>query len=202
MNGVEGPLAHLKEHPELVEWDLRLLDRVTGKGTRLLDIGAGRGTFVRAARARSLDAIALDMQPEVVTIWPGLSVPGFLGEGTHLPFASGAFNVVRAKEVLEHVVDPLAMTREIRRILKPGGLFLAHVPSPYSQLYPVGNFWDDYTHVRPMSRVALTRLMYDAGLKLDTIEGYTAGRSPIERAVGRVLALVVPHIYRVVAIAP
>lgn len=202
MNGAEGPLAHLKEHPELIDADLRLLDRHIAPRARLLDIGAGRGSFVRAARTHGLDALAFDMQAEAVAVWPSLQVPGILGDATRAPFASASFDVVRAKEVLEHVVDPLSMVREVRRILKPGGLFLAHVPTPYSQLYPVGNFWDDYTHVRPMSRVALTRLMHDAGLTLETIDGYTAGRSFLERAVGRVLARVVPHIYLVTAKAP
>lgn len=35
---------------------------------------------------------------------------------------AGAFDVVSAIEVLEHTVDPLAVLREIRRLLKPGGL--------------------------------------------------------------------------------
>ena len=89
--------------------------------------------------------------------------------------------------------NPLALVREARRILRRGGLFSAHVPSPYSQFYPVANFWDDYTHVRPLSHTGLHRLLSDAGFSVQLVRGYTAGRNPFERALGRALALVVPH---------
>lgn len=198
----EGPLVHLREHPELIEADLKLIRRLTGRGARLLDIGAGRGSFVLRARASGFDAIGLEVEAGARTVWRDLGVPGVIGDGFHTPFRDGTFDLVRMKEVIEHVEEPLRLVREAHRILRPGGVFLAHVPTPYSQLYPVGNFWDDYTHVRPLSRLGLTRLIADADLELVRIDAYTAGRNPMERLIGRLLARVLPHIYRVTARAP
>jgi hypothetical protein len=56
--------------------------------------------------------------------------------------------------------------------------------------------------VRPISRFGLTRLVADAGLELDRIEGYMSGRNAAERALGKVLARVLPHMYRVIARSP
>jgi SAM-dependent methyltransferase len=48
-----------------------------------------------------------------------------------LPFGDGSFDLVFAIYVLEHVNDPVGFAREIHRILKPGGLFLALTPNRY-----------------------------------------------------------------------
>jgi ubiquinone/menaquinone biosynthesis C-methylase UbiE len=41
-----------------------------------------------------------------------------------LPLPSESVDVVMARSVMEHVTDPLAVYSEVRRVLKPGGLFV------------------------------------------------------------------------------
>jgi SAM-dependent methyltransferase len=198
----EGSLAHIREHPELTDADLAAVRHLIPATSRMLDLGAGRGGFVLEANRRGYDAVALELDPSAAALWPRSGVPGTVADGFMTPFRSNAFNLVRMKEVIEHVQEPLRLVQEATRLLAPGGLLLAHVPSPYSQLYPIGNFWDDYTHVRPLSRQGLHRLIKDAGLQLLRIDGYVAGRNPVERLAGRILATAVPHTYRVLARRP
>jgi O-antigen chain-terminating methyltransferase len=202
LRDVEGPLVHLREHGDVITDDLRIIHlHLPGQG-RVLDIGAGRGWFVTAARRQGMEALGLDIEAQAANVWSREGIPGVIGDGFRTPFTASSFDVVRMKEVIEHVERPLALVQEAHRVLKAGGLLIAHVPSPYSQFYPVANFWDDYTHVRPISRFGLTRLVADAGLELDRIEGYMSGRNAAERALGKVLARVLPHMYRVIARSP
>jgi len=195
----EGPLAHLREHKDVIEADLALMSERLAAGARVLDVGAGRGSFVKEARRQGFAALALEMDAGAIAVWSQEGVPGFLGSGAMTPFVDACFDAVRMKEVLEHVEAPLTLVREARRLLRPQGLLICHTPTPYSQLYPVGNFWDDYTHVRPFSRAGLRRLIADAGLQLAHIDSYVSGRNAVERALGRLLARVFPHMYRGVA---
>lgn len=70
-----------------------------------------------------------------VSTWkPGLAPGRPLGAGTSnqnlesLSFADGTFDVVLTSDVMEHVRLERAAHREIRRVLKPGGVYLFTVP--------------------------------------------------------------------------
>jgi len=48
-----------------------------------------------------------------------------------IPIKDGSIDLVICKDVLEHLLDPLFLTREISRILKTDGYFLVHVPNHF-----------------------------------------------------------------------
>jgi len=75
--------------------------------------------------------------------------------GARLPFAPGSFTMVVAKDVLEHVDNPVQVVCEIRRVLCPGGRVLATTPDAQRWV------WNDYTHRRPFPRSTLRRLFND-----------------------------------------
>jgi 2-polyprenyl-6-hydroxyphenyl methylase / 3-demethylubiquinone-9 3-methyltransferase len=54
----------------------------------------------------------------------GLAIDYRVGTGERLPVAENAVDIVVCVDVLEHVRDLDAVIGEIRRVLKPGGLFL------------------------------------------------------------------------------
>ena len=51
-----------------------------------------------------------------------------------LPFCAASFDLVSANMVMEHVLHPEQVLREVRRILSPGGVFLFHTPNRSSPL--------------------------------------------------------------------
>lgn len=196
-----GPVAHIREHVEIIEGDLAIMRRDMPVARRVLDVGAGPAAFVRMARDAGYDALALDIEASARPLWSEAHIPGILADGFRLPFRNDAFDLVRIKEVIEHVEDPRGLLLAARAVLTAEGHVIAHVPSPYSQFYPIANFWDDYTHVRPLTRTGLGRLFVDAGFRVMHIQGYVAGRNRAERVAGAILGRFVPHTYRIVAVA-
>ncbi len=111
---------------------LRIIERHAGPlaSRRVLDIGSGMGGFLVAARRNGIAAIGIEPHADYGTITrlraSRYDLAPFLARavGEHLPFRNGAFTVVLAQDILEHVQDPDATLREIARVLAPGGVAL------------------------------------------------------------------------------
>lgn len=128
----------------------------------LLDIGCGTGWvgdfFERYTGIDgSPDAVARAREKGRNVIEGDLARP--------LPFADGSFDSALVKDVLEHVPDPVALVREVHRVLRPGGLVFAS--SPDAQRW----VWDDYTHRRPFTRKSFRLLFADQGFEVREV-GY------------------------------
>ncbi|WP_406202714.1 methyltransferase domain-containing protein [Kitasatospora sp. NBC_01560] len=104
-------------------------------GQALLDVGCGPGT-ITADLAELVGpggrVVAVDTSAEVLEAAAahiearGLSNVAFEVADVHaLPYADGEFDVVHAHQVLQHVADPVAALREMRRVTAQGGVVAA-----------------------------------------------------------------------------
>jgi SAM-dependent methyltransferase len=94
----------------------------------ILDLGAGSGR-VTAMNFKGLvyRSIGVDLDPAIAS--NRQIHAGCLGTGERLPFADGAFDLVIADNVLEHLDAPGLVFSEVQRVLKPGGRFLFKTPN-------------------------------------------------------------------------
>ncbi|MCB0323547.1 MAG: class I SAM-dependent methyltransferase [Bdellovibrionales bacterium] len=96
----------------------------------LLDFGAGRGANRNMNfRGQAAKVCGVDVDP-IVHENPFLDEAKELVDGS-IPYPDQTFDVVVSSDVLEHLEDPVATFREIRRVLKPGGWFLSKTPNAW-----------------------------------------------------------------------
>jgi ubiquinone/menaquinone biosynthesis C-methylase UbiE len=100
-------------------------------GITVLEVGVGTGGLLPALAGKSRKVIGVDHSPAMLEearrrlLASGLSgIELRLGEMTHLPLPNESAGCVVANMVLHHAADPLAVLREILRVLTPGGLLL------------------------------------------------------------------------------
>jgi ubiquinone/menaquinone biosynthesis C-methylase UbiE len=108
-----------------------LLPWVDLSDKKVLDIGCGIGTYVRAFHRFSNEIYGIDVDVDRVKSAEGLNVLAAAAE--HLPFEDGTFDIVFLNEVIEHVNDDTEALREAYRILKSGGVIIIYAPN---RLYP------------------------------------------------------------------
>jgi SAM-dependent methyltransferase/UDP-N-acetylglucosamine transferase subunit ALG13 len=113
-----------------------------GRTGRHLDLGCNTGTFVGLLSATStLECYAADADAEhvrtVANLYPTVTARHVSTRGP-LPFSDQFFDSVSLLDVLEHVPSEDALLREIRRVLRPGGLLVLSVPArhPFSWMDP------------------------------------------------------------------
>ncbi len=119
-------------------------DRLNLKpGDAFLDAGTGFGRHAFEAARRGARVIALDYaEKEVETtratfaamyqageLDPGSFTGVVRGDATCLPFNDATFDCIVTSEVLEHIDDDTSALRELVRVLRPGGVLAATVPS-------------------------------------------------------------------------
>lgn len=103
-------------------------------GMTVLDIGCGPGTITAglAALVAEGPVTGIDPAADVLELArreaerEGLRNLSFdTGNVYQLVFADGSFDVAHAHQVLQHLTDPVAALREMRRVCRPGGLVAA-----------------------------------------------------------------------------
>lgn len=110
----------------------QLFARWVGTGKQLLEVGCGPGALLEYY-ARGNHVVAMDVdKPALDVLRERLGVETVWGDfATHLPFGDATFDAVVAGETLEHMPYPTIFLAEIRRVLRPGGVFVGSVPNAY-----------------------------------------------------------------------
>lgn len=175
---VEAKKKHGRDLIKFVE------DKLGRRGT-MLDVGCGRGELLWAAREANWNYTGVD--PSSAHLEWGrvnLDVQGVLGTIETASLPAESFDVAIMGGVIEHLYDPFATLQEVRRVLKPGGLFHLDAPNEDALYTQIGNLYfralsrnwvvnlaptfPPY-HVQGFNPDSLRRLLKRAGFQLEEL---------------------------------
>jgi ubiquinone/menaquinone biosynthesis C-methylase UbiE len=117
---------------------------INPKGT-MLDLGCGEGRHIFGLMEKFPDLKCIGLDPHIESLDKAFEGLKFLesisntktnflsGSAYSLPFSDDSFDLVVCSEVLEHLHDYKDAIKEINRVLKPGGQFLASVPAEFPE---------------------------------------------------------------------
>lgn len=163
-------------------WNAHYLDSIEKYAARrgkLLEIGFGNGSFIKLAHDRGWEVAGAELSaPLAEHARRQLGLPNIeLGKIEEIGYPDNFFDVVAGFNFLEHVPDPRATLREIRRILRPNGivaLMCPNIAGIYHLLVleilaendPLKISWIPPDHVSYFNKANLRILMEDVGFKV------------------------------------
>jgi ubiquinone/menaquinone biosynthesis C-methylase UbiE len=173
-------------------------------GKLILDLGAGRGAYIKTLNNMGYKAVGLDIVS--YSDWRTTTNKSFVvGTGTKLPFSDNAFDMTISFEVLEHIEDPVQVLKEITRCTKERFIFSVPNCDINNKLrkYDLAMaHWTDPTHCNFFTKDSLAAFLSDNGFKIIDISdcypispnNYYWDTLKIPRKISRVLKSIIENL--------
>jgi SAM-dependent methyltransferase len=182
---VDDPLSYL-ESVSSVYWAVGhyLEEKGTKNNIRILDFGCGMGYLTYAIARRGYNVIGLDISPVAVKkakerYGDNYLCMDILNKST---YKIGSFDVILCIEMIEHVIDPVALIKNLRYLLGAGGQIILTTPSKSS--FPNDAIWETDNppvHLWWFTQKAIEEIAFSAGYsKIEFIDIRQAPTGRIE----------------------
>ncbi|PLX76427.1 MAG: hypothetical protein C0614_10190 [Desulfuromonas sp.] len=160
---------------------------------KLLDFGCGDGGFLRQCDPQHFQLYGADLHPGVGALCRQQPIEFFTGANVETSLPDAFFDVIFSAATYEHFLDPIEVTKQLVRALKPGGiLMLVSIPNYHSLNIKLAI--EDWLINRPPAHInfftlgSLQRLLQQEGLKVLQCWTYGFNLEPVRRRLQRVAA--------------
>jgi SAM-dependent methyltransferase len=150
-------------------------------GGRLLDVGCGSGDFLDLLRRVPGWRVA-GLEPSPAAVEHARAVRALdvtMGELPQSHWPPASYDSIMMWHVLEHVPNPALVLAEVRRLLRPGGVFVLAVPvADSAEARCFGPAWAGYDvprHLMTFTRSNVAQLLTQAGFRVEEHFGVIQG---------------------------
>lgn len=156
----------------------RILGLIATRRGNALDIGCGSGNLARGLIKKGYSVTGVDIQKFLKDREIKFKKCD-LDDG--LPFKENSIDLITATEIIEHIENPRHFIREIKRVLKKGGIAIITTPNIFNWkarlYYPLkGIIWgfreEDYKisgHITSVAKYDFERICKEEGLNIKRI---------------------------------
>ena len=152
-----------------------LSDHLPPKGARVLDVGTAGGAFLDAASQQGYEAHGMEVSKRLVARGAKRGLKIQQGTIAQHPFQSHSFDMVCLWDVIEHVVSPKAMLREIKKLLRPNGVLLINFPDIGTRMARMARekfWWIISVHLHHFTRDSIRELCDRTGFSVVHMQRY------------------------------
>lgn len=167
---------------------------------KALDVGCGNGAFASEIKERTnAEVWGIELMEEEGKQAEKVLDKVFIGKGedfiAQLP--DNYFDVIYFNDVLEHMIDPYSVLKQIKQKLTPTGVVISSIPNiryhkEFVKMLVLNKEWKyqdqgimDFTHMRFFTKKSIERMYKDAGYKIIKHQGINKTKS------------VMPYIYNI-----
>jgi len=181
LSNIDNPKSSLSSYFTNIRYDI--LPLVPQNATYILDVGCAAGMTGKELKKRPEVFVAgIEMDPAAANMASKILDDVVQGniESIDLPYEENSFDCILFADVLEHLVDPLAVLKRTRKLLKSGGTIVASLPNvQYFGLihHLVEGNWTyqdegilDRTHLRFFTYREIVKLFNAAGYEILQVE--------------------------------
>ncbi|MEQ1574764.1 MAG: methyltransferase domain-containing protein [Vicinamibacterales bacterium] len=159
------------------------------RGLRLIDCGCGTGHNLQILAPHGR-AFGVDLSASGLTHAKAAGRPLVRGDVTHLPYASGAFDIATSFDVLQCVERDRDAVSEMARVLGPGGYAVVTMAALEALRGDHSEVWQEYRRYTP----AMARQLFDAaGLRVERVSFLFGTLLPLMYTVRLVQRLTRPY---------
>ncbi|MBT3865693.1 class I SAM-dependent methyltransferase [Candidatus Woesearchaeota archaeon] len=122
-------------------------------GKKLLDVGCGPGIHLKQYIGRGAEGFGVDLSPKMIDLAQKHCSEGNfkVGSVSELDYVDDSFDIITSSLMLDHVENLDGVFKELKRVLKDGGLLIFSAPHPVSNMFrdnedgkfvPTHNYFD------------------------------------------------------------
>lgn len=130
---VDGTVAFYTRINALLRPEMTVLDFGAGRGMGVQDDAVPYRRELRTLRGKCRRVIGIDVD-DAVRENPGLDEAHVVAPGADLPLDTASVDLIVSDNTFEHITDPAPVTRELDRVLKPGGWICARTPNRWGYI--------------------------------------------------------------------